>query len=164
MRKHAMAGICDCRNYKCLNCQNVGHHCRESKCPAREKYRPRHAHRPGRGRDKGKGRAHDAHPKLDPQPNPVSGQDEALTVTPSTSLIATPSTYKPPTEEEFRRQMEESMGDWREGWGFNENPPSNSLTTMEVDSGPIPSHAPAPQQTMQSPSRPQSSAANQSLN
>jgi hypothetical protein len=40
-RKHAVAGICDCTHFKCLNCQNPGHNCRNVKCPARDKYRPR---------------------------------------------------------------------------------------------------------------------------
>jgi len=39
-RKHAIAGVCDCKNYKCLNCQQVGHHCRDPGCPARECYCP----------------------------------------------------------------------------------------------------------------------------
>ena len=53
-RKHAIAGVCDCKNYKCLNCQQVGHHCRDPGCPARERYRPRHPRKTGKNKTKGK--------------------------------------------------------------------------------------------------------------
>lgn len=53
-RKHAVAGVCDCKNYRCLNCQQLGHHCREPVCPARECYRPRNPRKNGRGKNKGK--------------------------------------------------------------------------------------------------------------
>jgi hypothetical protein len=33
-KKHVVAGICDCKHYKCLNCHNAGHHCRDVRCPA----------------------------------------------------------------------------------------------------------------------------------
>ena len=32
--KHAVAGVCDCKNYKCLNCFKTGHNCRDVICPA----------------------------------------------------------------------------------------------------------------------------------
>jgi hypothetical protein len=38
--RHAVAGICNCKHYKCLNCHNPGHHCRNVRCPACELYRP----------------------------------------------------------------------------------------------------------------------------
>jgi hypothetical protein len=50
-RKHAVAGICDCQNFKCLNCHNRGHNCRDVRCPARDLYRTKGG--------KGKGRATD---------------------------------------------------------------------------------------------------------
>ncbi len=33
-KKHAVAGICDCKHFKCLNCHKVGHNCRNTLCPA----------------------------------------------------------------------------------------------------------------------------------
>jgi len=33
-RKHAVAGVCNCRHLKCLNCKGTDHHCCEAKCPA----------------------------------------------------------------------------------------------------------------------------------
>ena len=56
-KKHAVAGICDCRHYKCLNCHNPGHHCRDGRCPAWEQYWPRPQCKGARQQDKGKERA-----------------------------------------------------------------------------------------------------------
>ena len=53
-RKHAVAGICDCKHYKCLNCLKPGHDCRDSRCPARDLFRPRGNRKAG---SKGKARA-----------------------------------------------------------------------------------------------------------
>jgi hypothetical protein len=55
-RKHVVAGICDCTNYKCINCLKPGHNCRDECCPARDQYRPRNRKSAGRQRDKGKQR------------------------------------------------------------------------------------------------------------
>jgi hypothetical protein len=147
-RKHAIAGTCDCKNYKCLNCQNQGHHCRDVKCPARERYRPRHIRKAGRGRDKGKGRAHIE--ELDLQPATTTGQSED------------PNAYHPPTEEDFRNFMTEGFeSNWRTGWDADD-----PLNNMAIDSGSTPPAAPnhtVSQRNEHSPSRPQSSAAEQSL-
>ena len=56
-KKHAVAGICDCRHYKCLNFRNPGHHCRDGRCPAREQYQPRPQRKGARQQDKGKEQA-----------------------------------------------------------------------------------------------------------
>ena len=40
-RKHAIAGICDCMHFKCLNCHKTGHNCKDMRCPERDLYRPR---------------------------------------------------------------------------------------------------------------------------
>jgi hypothetical protein len=53
-RKHTVAGICDCTHFKCLNCHKVGHTCRNSRCPARDLFRPRPSRGPRRSRGKGK--------------------------------------------------------------------------------------------------------------
>jgi hypothetical protein len=54
--KHAVAGFCDCTNYKCINCLKPKHNCRDEACPARDQYRPRNRKSAGRLRDKGKQR------------------------------------------------------------------------------------------------------------
>jgi hypothetical protein len=157
-RKHTTAGICDCKNYKCLNCQSQGHHCRDSKCPAREKYRPRHARKTGRGRDKGKEKAH-AEPPAQP-PASTSRQGENT------------GPYHPPTEEEFADHFCQGMGDFERAWGNVETPDPTleSRTTMEIDSElsrSTPLHTPnnpPSQRKDYSPSHPHSSAASQSLN
>ena len=51
-RKHRVAGKCDCKNYRCLNCQQPGHNCRDVSCPARALYRPRGSRKPA-NRSKG---------------------------------------------------------------------------------------------------------------
>jgi len=40
-RKHAVAGLCDCKHFKCLNCHKTGHTCKDTRCPARDLFRPR---------------------------------------------------------------------------------------------------------------------------
>jgi len=59
-RKHAIAGTCDCKNYKCLNCQQAGHHCRDLSCPACERYRPRNPQQAGKNKSKNKGKEKEA--------------------------------------------------------------------------------------------------------
>lgn len=44
-RKHAIAGICDCNHFKCLNCHKTGHTCKDTRCPARDLFRPRKSRR-----------------------------------------------------------------------------------------------------------------------
>ena len=55
-RKHAVAGICDCKHFKCINCHNTGHNSKDTRCPARDLFRPRPNRGPRRLRDKGKGK------------------------------------------------------------------------------------------------------------
>src|ERR1019366_4609753 len=55
-RLHVVAGICDCKHFKCINCQKTGHDCRNKLCPARDLFRPRSSHKPRRPRGKGKAR------------------------------------------------------------------------------------------------------------
>jgi len=57
-RIHAVAGICDCTHFKCINCMKTGHDCRNKLCPARDNFRPRAGHKPRRPR--GNGRTRDA--------------------------------------------------------------------------------------------------------
>ena len=53
---HVVAGICNCKHYKCLNCHKPGHNCRDVRCPAQDLYRPKPPCNAGRRKDKGKGR------------------------------------------------------------------------------------------------------------
>jgi hypothetical protein len=55
-RKHTVAGICDCKHFKCLNCYKTGHTCKDPRCPARELYRPKVSRRVEQARNKGKAR------------------------------------------------------------------------------------------------------------
>jgi hypothetical protein len=55
-RLHAVAGICDCKHFKCLNCLKTGHDCRNKLCPARDNFRPRTGHKPRRPRGRGRAR------------------------------------------------------------------------------------------------------------
>jgi hypothetical protein len=70
-RKHAVAGICDCGHFKCLNCHKTGHNCRDTRCPARDLFRPRASRRPKKPKNKGKDKdwAQEGEPSLVP-PNP----------------------------------------------------------------------------------------------
>ena len=56
-RKHAVAGLCDCTHFKCINCHKMGHNSRDIRCPARELYWLRTIHKGAKTRDKGKERA-----------------------------------------------------------------------------------------------------------
>jgi hypothetical protein len=55
-RKHAVAGICDCGHFKCLNCHKTGHTCKDTRCPARDLFRPRASRRPRKPKNNGKER------------------------------------------------------------------------------------------------------------
>jgi hypothetical protein len=71
-RKHAVAGICDCNHFKCLNCHKTGHNCRDTCCPARDLFRPRTNHR--QRKPKGSGKDREWVPEEEPNvatPNPM---------------------------------------------------------------------------------------------
>jgi hypothetical protein len=146
-----VAGICDYTNYKCLNCQNQGHR-------ARDKYRPRHPRKTGRARDKGKERAHD-------------GVEDIIRQIHTTSTVVqnnASSSYQFPTEEQFAELFSELQGGpscGRTGWD-EQAPPREPVASMEADGRLTPGGNPdrsASQQMEYSPSRPQISAANQTL-
>jgi hypothetical protein len=54
-KKHTVVGNCNCKHYKCLNCQGLGHHCRDPTCPVHDLFHSNPSHRAGRTRNKGKG-------------------------------------------------------------------------------------------------------------
>ena len=53
-RKHKDAGFCDCNHFKCINCHQTGHNAKDTRCPARELYRPRTKRRTKANKNKGK--------------------------------------------------------------------------------------------------------------
>jgi hypothetical protein len=132
-RKHTVAGVCDCTHFKCLNCNGAGHHCREPRCPARERYRPRSA----RKRSKGKGKAADT---AEQTPEAPEGEIEADQ---DEELEYLPLHPQPPPGPSRRTQLEspERPGASR---------PSVGIRPMEID---------GPAASQHSPSRPQGSAA-----
>jgi hypothetical protein len=73
-RKHRFIGKCDCK-YKCLNCQQPGHNCRDVTCPARALYRPRGTRKPA-NRNKGKEMA--AGPSSEEPRNPDREPDDPI--------------------------------------------------------------------------------------
>ena len=58
-RKHAVAGLCNCTHFKCINCHKMGHNSKDIRCPARELYRPRATRKADKARNKGKEKAMD---------------------------------------------------------------------------------------------------------
>ena len=64
-KKHAVAGNCDCKHYKCLNCQGLGHHCRDFTCPVRDLYHPSASRRASQTKNKGKGVARPSEEQVD---------------------------------------------------------------------------------------------------
>jgi hypothetical protein len=54
-KKHTVAGNCNCKHYKCLNCQGLGHHCKDPTCSVHDLFHPNPSCRAGRTRNKGKG-------------------------------------------------------------------------------------------------------------
>jgi hypothetical protein len=156
-RKHTVAGVCDCKHFKCLNCQQRGHHCREKVCPSRELFRPPAPRKP-RARNKGKGRA----------------------TTLGDVIPSDHSENHTPTEDHANLYAQapgpSSLGFWgdsdpRSGWDDAPAPESTPAPAdgMLVDSSPTPqapqtATQPNPQNNAYSPSHPQTGAANQSLN
>jgi hypothetical protein len=133
-RKHAVAGFCDCTNYKCINCLKPGHNCRDEICPARNLYRPRNRKPADRPRAKGKQR--------DPAEGPGLPRNPSATEDDSLKGPAPPDALD-------------------EGWNPHDAPPP-----MDIDSEQTAGQQPAfPEgaQQLYSPSRPQPSAASESI-
>jgi hypothetical protein len=84
-KPHAYLGICDCTHFKCLNCHNRGHNCRDVRCPKRDLYRPRG----------GKGKARATDPTVDQNQNAVGGPSRH------------PNTHNPPLTQTDIDRMEE---------------------------------------------------------
>lgn len=54
--KHVAAGTCNRKSYRCLNCQQLGHHCRHPSCPACECCHPWHPQKAWKNKNKNKGK------------------------------------------------------------------------------------------------------------
>ena len=94
-RKHAVAGICDCKHFRCLNCHKPGHNCRDIRCPARDLYRPKNTRKAENGNRKGKGKAKATGSEMGRTP-------EAEFVLDVSPLTAGPSRLVPPVTEPSR--------------------------------------------------------------
>ncbi len=64
-KKHAIAGICNCKHFKCLNCHKVGHNCRNTWCPVQELFCPRQSRKP-----RGKGKVREQQATEEPMATP----------------------------------------------------------------------------------------------
>lgn len=144
-RNHAVAGVCDCKHFKCLNCRGTGHHCRETTCPARDRYRPRST----RNRDKGKGRA---------EPQEPSDWDLWVQSLGPMDLEDEEEYVPPPSTPERRRTR--SQG--RTPEGSRGEPSGTAPLPMEVDNpaAVTPIDFTGQASMTYSPSRPQGSATN----
>jgi hypothetical protein len=71
--KHAVTGICDCKQYKCLNCHKSGHHCRDIRCLAWDHYYPCMTCKTGRTQEKGKSKEAPAKSRQVASPTPRIG-------------------------------------------------------------------------------------------
>jgi len=132
-RKHTVAGVCDCKHYKCLNCQGSGHHCRETKCPARSLFRS-NATRRKKNKGKGKERAND-------QTQPRDNQE----LNDETSVLP----EDPFSQLNYHPRRTEPVPDWLN------NPPEDPTGSPSM---PAPNTDTEPQPMDYSPSHPQGSA------
>jgi hypothetical protein len=91
-RQHKVAGVCNCKP-QCISCNKVGHHARDTTCPAQEGYRPRRT-RPSK--NKGKERAHPppdlTEPNNVPNPRPSIGNSVSVVI-PDTEMAGPSNTY-----------------------------------------------------------------------
>jgi hypothetical protein len=79
-RKHEVAGICDCKHFKCINCHKTGHTCKDSRCPARDLFRPRQSR--GSKKSKGKGKERER-PTAE---NPAAAPSSIAAALPNTTI------------------------------------------------------------------------------
>jgi hypothetical protein len=173
-RKHAVAGICDCKHFKCLNCHKAGHTCRDTRCPARDLFCPRLSRGSRRSRGKGKekeiftenGPTVAAHPSttieqiLDPDwdlydppplpPNPTGPQ--IRTALHDRGIANICNNNNEPMEEDGENDRVWSYNANEFPEALNNEPPNAAQTTNAV-AGP----------STYSPSRPRNSVAQQAL-
>lgn len=177
-RNHAIAGICDCKHFKCINCHKTGHHSRDPRCPARDLFRPRTNRRQKKSKTKGKER--ERYPDEEPNPAPPYGIDEDLLdddedlYAPTRPLRSAPSRQQKTAQHHAgvdnicdklygpsTRPLEDENGanssSTRPEYDLNIYPDAlNGVEPMNTDSPPS-------RATDYSPSRPQGGAANENL-
>jgi hypothetical protein len=191
-RKHAIAGVCDCKNYKCLNCQQVGHHCRAPVCPAREGYRPRYTRKAGKNKNKsqskGKEKETSSHWPTWPGQEEMEAAfrekygmpppSKTLNPIPDLGVVDTLRFFDDHTDP-YAHIPEDEPDDWTDlmdeapsgqvasGSGLQPTPVATTSTGMVIDSPDARSQEPAPMEPHNqnySPSHPQRGAASRPLN
>jgi hypothetical protein len=123
-RQHAVAGICDCKHFKCLNCHKTGHTCRDTRCPARDLFRPR----PSRGSRKSKGKGKEKEIFTEDGPTAVNRHNAAIEdiIDPDGDLYDPPPLPPNPTGPQIRTALhDKGIADIC----------NNINQSMEVDSG-----------------------------
>jgi len=159
-RKHEVAGICDCGHFKCLNCHNKGHNCRDTRCPARDLFRPRTSRKQRKHKNSGKatGGAPEAGPSvttLDPLTEDpfayISDSDDLYAPVPPPSNL----TRRQARTEQHHQGIDNIVArlnydsfEFPEAWNCDED-----MDTDFATAGPL----------EYSPSRPQGDATNTSL-
>ena len=124
--QHEVAGTCDCKHYKCLNCHKTGHTCRDTRCPARDLFCPRQSRGPRRS--KGKGKEQEQH-NIENPPDTVTTPPEATIediLDPDGDLYDPPPLPPKPTG----RQVRTALHDKGIANLYNQG-----IQSMEVDGG-----------------------------
>jgi len=168
-RKHATAGVCDCRNYKCLNCQQTGHHCRDPSCPARERYRPKNPRKAGKSKNKGKEKETSPHRQRQEELEAAFREKYGLP-TPTSPLLPMPR-LELPDMEEFADTGDDTdpLGNFAGGDEWPEHADTTSSAQVASGSGLQHTSNPAAATEMlvdspdYPPSRPQHSAASRTM-
>ena len=68
--KHHIAGLCNC-SFKCLNCHNMGHNCRDTCCPVQDLFCLCPKRGPRRHKNNRKGK------ETDSEERPIAGPSNA---------------------------------------------------------------------------------------
>jgi hypothetical protein len=88
--KHTVAGICDCKHFKCLNCHNIGHHARDVRCPSQDLYQPWVTRKASKGKGKGKGRELPNNSEQELTPAAATEVQDKLTMEPAAEPYTSP--------------------------------------------------------------------------
>ena len=133
LRRHEIAGQCDCTHFKCLNCHKTGHNCKDMRCTAQDQYRPRGTKSQARKSDngwKGKARA------MNLAEIPILDEDEDLY-----APIAGPSHQQRPhwTQEDLDRM--DAMECKQDTQGYFHIPDNNILSAHPGAPPPPAEHA-----------------------
>jgi hypothetical protein len=157
--RHAVAGICDCAHFKCLNCHKTGHTCHDKRCPVRDLFRPR-VSRKKRPRSNGKDRdwAAEGEPTAAPlnpaADDPFDDEDLYTLVLPTNptscqlrtaihdrgiARLCGPSTYSLEDEDEFGESnpgIDYNPMEFPEAWNCPEPMDMDVITTRPTEYSP----------------------------